>query len=41
MSEGAPKLTAELSVVSAVPCYPLLSPDRRWVAYAVASKSMQ
>ena len=41
MSEGAPKLTAELIVDSAVPCYPVLSPDSRWVAYAVAAKSMQ
>jgi dipeptidyl aminopeptidase/acylaminoacyl peptidase len=36
MSEDAPELTAELVVDGAVPSQPVISPDGRWVAYAVA-----
>jgi dipeptidyl aminopeptidase/acylaminoacyl peptidase len=37
MSDSAPTLTAELMVDSAVPRYPAISPDGRWVAFAVAA----
>jgi dipeptidyl aminopeptidase/acylaminoacyl peptidase len=37
MSDSAPTLTAELIVDSAVPRCPVISPDGRWVAYAVAA----
>jgi hypothetical protein len=37
MSDGTPKLTAELIVDGAVPRNPVISPDGRWVAYAVAA----
>jgi Tol biopolymer transport system component len=37
MSDSAPTLTAELVVDSAVPRYPAISPDGRWVAFAVAA----
>src|ERR1700685_4087493 len=36
MTEGGPELTAELIVDGAVPQQPVISPDGRWVAYAVA-----
>ena len=36
MAEGASELTAELVVDGAVPQQPVISPDGRWVAYAVA-----
>ncbi|MFF0309230.1 S9 family peptidase [Streptosporangium sp. NPDC004379] len=41
MSESAPELTAELIVDSAVPLYPVVSPDGRWVAYAVTPIGMR
>src|ERR1035441_2569455 len=37
MSDSAPTLTAELIVDGAVPRYPVISPDGRWVAFAVAA----
>jgi hypothetical protein len=40
VSDGAAKLTAELIVDGAVPRYPVISPDGRWVAYAVAAFGM-
>src|SRR6202034_418547 len=36
MGEDAPELTAELVVDGAVPSQPAVSPDGRWVVYAVA-----
>ena len=36
MTESTPELTAELVVDGAVPLQPVISPDGRWVAYAVA-----
>jgi dipeptidyl aminopeptidase/acylaminoacyl peptidase len=36
MSEDPPQLTAELVVDGDVPSQPVISPDGRWVAYAVA-----
>ena len=41
MSEDAPELTAELVVDGAVPLHPVISPDGRWVAYAVAPVGMR
>jgi dipeptidyl aminopeptidase/acylaminoacyl peptidase len=40
MSYSAPTLTAELIVDSAVPRCPVISPDGRWVAYAVAASGV-
>lgn len=37
MSGSAPELNAELIVDSAVPLHPVISPDGRWVAYAVTT----
>jgi dipeptidyl aminopeptidase/acylaminoacyl peptidase len=37
MSGSAPELTAELIVDSVAPRYPVISPDGRWVAYALAA----
>ncbi|MGD0068316.1 MAG: prolyl oligopeptidase family serine peptidase [Streptosporangiaceae bacterium] len=37
MSDCEPTLTAELIVDGLVPRYPVISPDGRWVAYAVAA----
>src|ERR1022692_1780563 len=36
MTETAPELTAEIVVDGAQPTQPVISPDGRWVAYAVA-----
>lgn len=36
MTDSAPELTAELIVDGAVPAQPVISPDGRWVSYAVA-----
>ena len=36
MTESTPELTAELVVDGAVPLQLVISPDGRWVAYAVA-----
>ncbi|AWS42515.1 S9 family peptidase [Streptosporangium sp. 'caverna'] len=41
MSESAPELTAELIVDGAVPLRPVISPDGRWVAYAVTPTGMR
>lgn len=40
MAEGLPALTAELIVDGAVPRHPVISPDGRWVAYAVSPFGM-
>jgi Tol biopolymer transport system component len=41
MSEVAPQLTAELLADSAVPLYPVISPDGRWVAYVITTTSVK